>query len=138
MLGRLGLQFTRARNKRHQRQVNVRDVPAWQIVAELPNGFEIRQAFDVTHGPTDLAKDEIELIVALADELLDGVGNVRNDLDCSAEIVAATFLGEDFLINAPSRDVVLAGRRPPGKAFVMTQVEVSFGTVIGDKNLAVL
>src|SRR5215472_8799925 len=104
MLSRLGLQFTRARNKRHQRQVNVRDVPARQIVAELPNGFEIRQALDVTYRPADLAKHEIELIVALADELLDGIGNVRNDLDCSAEVVAATFLGEDFLVNAPAGD----------------------------------
>ena len=51
---------------------------------------------------------EIEALVAVADEILDRVGDVRNDLDGGAEIVAAPLLGEDFLIDAAGGDVVRA------------------------------
>ena len=32
----------------------------------------------------------------------------------------------------------VAGRRPPGEALVMAEVEIGLGAVVGDENLAVL
>ena len=52
-------------------------------------------------------------LVAVADEILDRVGDVRNDLDGGAEIIAAPLLGDDVLIDAAGGDVVavrVAGR----------------------------
>ena len=111
MLGRLGLELARARDERQQRQVDVDGVVARQVVAELADRLEERQALDVADGAADLAQDEIVALVAVADELLDGVGDVRNDLDGGAEIVAAPLLGEDVLVDAAGGDVVLPGRR---------------------------
>src|SRR5450759_5347759 len=124
MLRGLGLQFTRARNERQQRQMNVDRRVTRQIVAQLPNRLEERQALDVADRAAYFAQHEVEAVIALADEILDGVGDVRNDLDGGAEIIAAPLLGEDVLVDAPRRDVVLARRRPAGEALVMAEVEI--------------
>ena len=91
--------------------MNVDRVMARQIVAQLADRLEERQALDVADGAADLAQHEIEAVIAVADEILDGVGDVRDDLDGGAEIIAAPLLGQDVLIDAAGGDVVLAGRR---------------------------
>src|SRR5438552_1664864 len=109
-----------------------------QIVAKLADRLEERKPLDVANRAPDFAQDEIETIIAFADEFLDRVGDVRNDLNGGAEIVSAPLLQKDFLIDAPSRDVVVAGRRSPSETFVMTEIEVGFRAIIGDEDLAVL
>ena len=138
VLGRLGLEFARAGNERQERQVDVDGMMPGQLVAELPDRLEERQALDITDRAPDLAQDEIEALVAFPDEILDRVGDVGNHLNGGAEIVAAPLLGEDLLIDAAGGDVVLAGRRPAGEALVMAEVEVGLRAVIGDEDLAVL
>ena len=85
---------------------------ARQFVAELADRLEERQALDVADRAADLAQHEVEVVVAVADEILDRVGDVRNHLDGGAEIIAAALLGDDVLIDAAGGDVVLrvAGR----------------------------
>ncbi len=63
---------------------------------------------------------------------------MRNDLDGGAEIVAAPLLGEDVLVDATGRDVVLPGRRAAGETLIMAEVEIGFGAVVGDEDLAML
>src|SRR5271168_3009830 len=118
--------------------MDIDGMAARHVIAELADRLEIRQALDIANRAADLAQHEVEILVAVADEFLDGVGDVRNDLDGGAEIVAAAFLGEDFLIDAAGGDVVLPRCRPSGEALVVAEVEVSLGAVVGDKNLAVL
>ena len=118
--------------------MDVERVMTRQLVAELADRLQERQALDVADRPADLDQHEIETVIPLADEVLDGVGDVGNDLDGRAEIVAAAFLGEDLLVDAAGGDVVLARRRPAGEAFVVTEVEVGLGAVVGDEHLAVL
>ena len=87
---------------------------ARQFVAELADRLEERQALDVADRAADLAQHEIEAVVAVADEVLDGVGDVRDHLDGGAEIVAAPLLGEDVLVDAAGGDVV-ARASPDGR-----------------------
>ena len=138
VLGGLGLQLARARNVRHQREVNVDRVLAWQFVAELADRFEERQALDVADRAADLHQHEIDAVVAVADEILDGVGDMRDHLNRGAEIIAAPLLGEDVLVDAAGGDVVALGRRIAGEALVMAEVEIGLGAVVGDEHLAVL
>ena len=138
VLGRFGFELPRARDERHQGQVDIDGMPARQVVTHLPNGLEIRQPLDIADGAADLAQYEIEILVAVADKVLDGVGDVGNDLDGGAEIVAAALLGEDVLVDAAGGDVVATGGGPPGEALVMAEVEIGLGAVVGDENLAVL
>ena len=138
MLRRLGLQFAGRRNVRHQRQMHVDRRAARQIVAELADGFEKRQAFDVADRAADFDQHEIDVLVAVDDELLDGVGDVRNDLHGAAEVIAAPLLGEDLLVDAPRGDVVRLLGRHAGEALVVAEIEIGFRAVVGDEHLAVL
>ena len=81
---------------------------------------------------------EVEVVVAVADEILDRVGDVRDHLHGGAEIVAAPLLGDDVLIDAAGGDVVHALRRAAGEALVVAEVEIGLGAVVGDEHLAVL
>src|SRR5690242_5536476 len=117
--------------------MDVHGVVARKLVAKLPDCFEERQTLDIAYGAADLDKHEVECLVALENELLDGVGDVGNDLDGCAEIIASPLFRENLLIDASRRDVVLARRRNAGEALVMTEIEVGFGTVVGDEYLAV-
>jgi hypothetical protein len=87
---------------------------------------------------SDLAQHEVVAVVALEDELLDRVGDMRDHLDGGAQIVAAPLAGEDLLVDAPGRDVALAVRRPAREALVVAEVEIGLGAVVGDEDLAVL
>jgi len=118
--------------------MNVDRVAARQVIAELTDRLEVRQAFDIADRATDLAQDEVEFIVAIANEIFDGIGDVRNNLDGRAEIIAATLLSENFLIDATGRNIVLARRRAASETLVVTEVEIGLGTIIGDENLAML
>src|SRR6516164_8380379 len=106
--------------------MNVDGVLTRQVVAELTNGFEERQPFDVSHRTSDFAQDEIAVFVALADEFLDRIGDVRNHLDRRAEVIPAPLLGEDLLIDPPGSDVVMPTRWPAGEALVMAQIKIGF------------
>ena len=93
--------------------MNIDDVAARQIVAELADRFEERQALDVADRAADLDQHEIDALVAVEDEFLDRVGDMRDHLHGRAEIIAAPLLGDQLLIDAAGGDVVrrLAERR---------------------------
>ena len=76
MLRRLGLQFAGAGDVGQQRQVNINAMTSRQVVAELTDRLEERQAFDVADRAPDLDQDEIDAVVALEDEVLDRVGDM--------------------------------------------------------------
>ena len=118
--------------------MDINDVAARQIVAELADRLEERQALDVADGAADLDEHEVDSLVALEDEFLDRVGDMGNHLHRRAEKVAAPLLGDQLLIDAPGGDVVLPVGVAAGESFVMAEVEVGLGAVVGDEHLAVL
>ena len=71
-------------------------------------------------------------------EFLDRVGDVRDHLHRGAEIVAAALLGDDVAIDAARGDVVALARGNAGEAFVMAEIEIGLGPVVGDVDFAVL
>ncbi len=111
---------------------------ARQIIAELADRLEERQALDVADRAADLDEHEVDAVIAREDELLDRIGDMRNDLHGRAEIIPAPLLGDDVLIDASGGDVVVAHRRTAGEALVMTKVEIGLRAVVGDEHLAVL
>jgi hypothetical protein len=64
---------------------------------------------------------------------------MRNDLHRRPEVVTPAFLGDDTLIDTTGRVVAV----PPtfsraNEALVMAEVQVRFGTVVGNENFTVL
>jgi hypothetical protein len=113
VLGRLGLELAGRGDERQQRQVDIEARAAAEVLAELADGLEERQPLDVAHRAADLGQHEIDVVGAGGDELLDGVGDVRDDLHGGAEIVAAALPGDDVLVDAARGDVVVPARCAP-------------------------
>ena len=111
---------------------------ARQVVAELADRLEERQPLDIADGPANFHQHEVDALVALENEVLDRVGDVGNHLHGRAEIVAASLLGDQLLVDAPGCDVVLAIGAAPGKALVMAKVEIRLGAVVGDEHFPML
>ena len=122
MLRRLGLQLARGRQIGQQGQVHKDAFAAGFVVTELTDGFEKRQAFDITHGAADFTKHEIHFVFANRDEFLDRVGHMGDDLNGFAEIVAATLFFQNVGIDATRGDGIGHACWHAGEAFVMAKV----------------
>ena len=61
-----------------------------------------------------------------------------DDLDRRPQIIAPSLTGDDVGIDTPRRDIVALARGDAGKAFVMAEVQVRLGAIVGDEDLAVL
>jgi hypothetical protein len=72
------------------------------------------------------------------DEFLDLVGDVRDDLHRLAQIVAAPLFFQHRLVDLAGGEVVHLAHAGGNEAFVVTQVEIGLGAVVGDEHLAVL
>ena len=105
---------------------------------QLADRFDERQAFDVADRPADLANDEVEPVDIGERELLDRIGDVRDDLDGRAEIIAAPLLGDDVAVDAASGDIVRLLRGNAGEALVMAKVEIGLSAVVSHIDLAML
>ena len=140
----LGLQLAGRREVRHQRHVQEEDVVAAHLVAHLPRRLEERQGLDVTDRAADLGDDDVgtvALVVGLGhreDAALDLVGDVRDDLDGVTEVLAAPLLGDHRRIHLPGGHIRRSRQIAVQEAFVVADVEVGFGAVLGDEHLTVL
>ena len=72
------------------------------------------------------------------DATLDLVGDVRDDLNGVAEVLAAAFLGDDRRVHLAGGDVGVTGQVTVEEPLVVADVEVGLGAVLGDEDLAVL
>ena len=140
VLGRLRLELAGGGQGRQQRHVDVQDVVAPHVLAHLADRLEERQALDVADRAADLDDHDVRVPGTrdAGDPLLDLVGDVRDDLDRPAEIVAAALLRDDGLVDAAGRDVGALGQVLVDEALVVAEVKVRLGAVVRDEDLAVL
>src|ERR1051326_6606633 len=138
VLRRLGLDLARGGDVRDERQVQVADIVASELEADLPDRLEERQRLDVADCAADLDDRHVRVARAALDERLDLVGDVRDHLDGAAEVVAAPLLLDHRLVDLAGGEVVVAAHLRALETLVVAQVEVGLGPVLGDENLAVL
>ena len=136
----LRLELARVADVGHQRQVDVHALAPADVDRELADGLEERQRLDVAHRAADLGDDDVDVarLGDQADALLDLVGDVRDDLDGAAEVVAAALAPDDRVVDAAGGDVRRARGVRVREALVVTEVEIGLGAVLGDEDLAVL
>ena len=101
VLGRLGLLLARRRQVGHQGEVDVAHVVPADVPAELPDGLDERDDLDVADRAADLDDDHVDVLVGQPlDAVLDLVGDVGDDLDGLAQVVAPALLGDDRRVDA--------------------------------------
>jgi hypothetical protein len=139
VLGGLGLLLAGRTDERHQGDVEVADVVATDVEAELPDGLEEREDLDVADRAADLGDDDVDLVGGEpADAALDLVGDVRDDLHGLAEVVAAALGVEHGGVDRAGGGVGVAGEALVDEPLVVAEVEVGLAAVVGDEHLAVL
>ena len=130
MLGRLCLQFFSRSDIRHISEVDAETVRA-ELPAQLSYAFEVRQRLDVANGASDFSYDEVKIagFAEFFDVKLYLVGDVRHNLHCLAEIVAASLLVNDTLKYPAGGDIVGAGSLDIGETLIVAKVKVGFMSV---------
>ena len=135
----LGFELLRGGDAGDEREVDEDGVFAAEFLAHLADGFKEGERLDVADGAADFDDGDVCAVGRdLAHGVLDFVGDVGDDLDGFAEVVAAALFEDDLLVDAAGGEVVVAGERRVGEALVVAEVEVGFRAVVGDKDLAVL
>ena len=140
VLGGFGFQFFSRADHGQPGEVDVKGVFAAQVAAQLPDGLQEGQAFNVAHRAADLYQNDLSAGGAAdhCDAPLDLVGDVRNDLDGAAQVVAAPLLADDLGIDLSGGDVAHPVEADVNEALVMAQIQVGLGAVVQHVHLAVL
>ena len=140
VLGRLGFQLVGAGNVRHQGNMDVHGVSSAHLGHELTDRLQERCAFDIAYCTADLCDDHIRigLLADTVNTVLDLVGDVRNYLYCTAQIVAPALLVQNGPVNLTGGDIVVDGKAFVNKALIVTQIQVRLCAVIGNEHFAVL
>src|SRR5207248_10865936 len=108
------------------------------LEADLPDRLEERQRLDVAHRTANLNNRDVGVARTALDVRLDLVGDVRDDLDGAAEIVAAAFLLDHRLIDLAGGEVVPAAHLRALEALVVPEVEIRLGAILGHEHFPVL
>lgn len=70
------------------------------------------------------------------DPILNLVRNVRDDLNGLAEVVPLALFGNDLAVDLAGGDVVVGSQFDGQEALVVAKVQVRFGTIRKDEDLA--
>ena len=110
------------------------------FMLELANGFQKRLTFDITYSAAYFNDSNSRIFIrkVTIEAALDLVGDVRNDLYGASTIIAAAFLLQNRPVDLSCGDVGILIQIFINETLIMSQIEIGFRSVLGDKNLAVL
>ena len=140
VLGRLGLVFVAAPQEGHQRHMDEERVLPPLFQTDLPGGLQEGLALNVAGGAADLGDDHVGVGFRshMVDEVLDLLGDVRNDLHGLAEVFAAPLLVQHVPVDLAGGKVGPAVQILVDKTLVMPQIQIRLAAVLGHIDLAVL
>ena len=140
VLSRLGLQLGTCRHIGYKCQMNQRRIAITELIAQLTYRLNVRQRLDIAHRTTDLGNDHIVALLSRQqlNATLDLVGNMGDNLNGLAHILATTLLVDYTLVDLTRRNRIRTRRRDRRKTLIVAQIEVSLRSVVGNIALAVL
>src|SRR4030043_2282637 len=109
-----------------------------RFITDLTNRFQERKTFNTPHGAADLHDGNIVSFSRFKDKIFNFISDVRNYLHGFAQIIAASFFGNNGIINLSGGEVVTLSHAGGSKSFIMSQVKIGFRSVIGYKYFAML
>ncbi len=108
------------------------------IHRQLADRFKERQGFDITHGTADLNQHHIVAFATGNDALFNGVGDVGNNLNGCAQVVATALFAQYVGIDTASGEVVAARHFSTNETLVVAQIQVGFSAVFRNEHFPVL
>ena len=140
VLGGFGFRLTGSVEIRHKGAVDIKHVLGADFPFHLTDGFQKRLGFDITDGTADFGNDHIgvSFFSRTQDAFFDFIGHMRNHLNGAAEIIAAAFFFQHGVINFAAGGITVFGKIDINKTFIVADIQVSFGAVIGNEHFAML
>jgi len=139
VLGRFGFKLAGAWDRDDQRDMDKHDIMPAAFGGDLSDRFQEWLAFDIAYGAADF--DDSDVGIRGIEEVypaFDFAGDMRDNLDGTAQEIAAAFLVEDIPVDLTGGDGGIEIEVFVDKSFIVAQVEVCFGAVVGDEDLAML
>src|SRR5690348_16879670 len=133
MLCWLGLELSGGCDPWNKRDVNEDRVLAPKFLAHLADRLDKGERLDVADSSADLDQGDVHVLRDLLHCGFDFIGHVRNYLHGFAQVIAATFLGDDLLVDPARSEIVVAAESGMGEALIVSQVEVRFRSVVGNE-----
>ncbi|KAF5027940.1 hypothetical protein DSECCO2_664250 [anaerobic digester metagenome] len=140
VLGRFCFCFTGSVEIGYQGTMDIEHIFRSDFPFHLANGLQERQGFDIADGAADLGDHHIGIAVFAGtdDPFFDFIGNMGNDLYGTAEVITFAFLLDHRVVDFTAGGVAVFGKVNVNKPFIMTDIEVGFGAVVGNEDFAVL
>ena len=110
------------------------------LKADLARGLKERLALYIAGRTADLGDDDVRtgVLADLVDEVLYLAGDVGDDLNGLAEVLAAALTVEDIPVDLAGGKVRVAVEILIDEALIVPEVEIGLSAVLGDIDLAVL
>ncbi len=108
------------------------------LETKLANRFEEGQGLDVAHGSADFDDEHVHVAGALENARLDLVGDVRDHLHRASQVLSAPLLLDDGLVDLARGRVVEATHPLRQEPFVVPEIQIGLGAVVGDEDLPML
>ena len=140
VLGRFCFRFAGSMEIRHEGAVNIEDIIGADFPFHLTDGFQKGLGLNIADGTADLGDHHIGIafFARTQNAFFDLIGHMRNHLHRTAEIITATFFFQNGVINLAAGGVAVFGEIDINKTFIMTDIQIGFGAVVGDENFTVL
>jgi hypothetical protein len=128
----------------HVGNVDLHEVVLARTSPQLTHSLNERHALDIAHCASQFDNADIGLLARVVDRyprhfldpVLDGIGNVGDDLHGFTQIVALALALNDVLVDLAGRDIVVAGQGDVEVALVVAKVEIDFAAVGEDEDFA--
>ena len=110
------------------------------LATPLAHGLDEGLGLDIAHRAADLGDDDVGLraVCQAADAILDGVGDMRDNLHRAAQKVTPALPGDEALVDGALSDIGIMREVLVDEALVVPQVEVALEAIVGDEDLAML
>ena len=139
------LRLPLAVDDRNVRDVNLQEIVLARPPSQLSHSLNEGHALDVPHSSSQLDYAHVWLLVGVINRdprhalnpVLDGIGDVRHDLDRLAQIVALALALDNVLVDLARGDVVRAREGDVQVALVVPEIEVHLAAVREDEDFAV-
>ncbi|MBA7528111.1 hypothetical protein ES705_20294 [subsurface metagenome] len=100
--------------------------------------FKERLAFNISDGAAYFNDDYIVFVSYGVKSIFYLVSDMRNNLDCFAEVFSLSFFSYDRFVNFSRCPVMSLGRFCRSEPFIMPQIKVCFRSVICDIHFSML
>ena len=124
----------------NQGNMNQHAVLAADFMLELTDRFQKWLTFDISDSTANFNDSDFGFTGSRVPikTALNGIGDMRNNLNSTAAVITTSFAGKDIPINLAACYVGAAVEGTVDKTFIMSEIQVCFGTIISDENFSVL